>query len=32
MDTENNDFTFKLGIYYEFERDLPAEFRTAKGT
>ena len=32
MDTENNDFTFKLGIFYEFTRELPADFRKSEGT
>lgn len=31
MDDTNNDFFFKLGIFYEFERDLPAENKVAKG-
>jgi len=32
MDTENNDFTFKLGIFYEFTRELPADYRKTSGT
>lgn len=32
IDKDNNDFTFKLGIYYEFARELPADYRKALGT
>lgn len=31
MDTKNTDYAFKLGIYYEFARELPAETKVASG-
>lgn len=32
MDPEISNYRFKLGVYYSFDRELPAEAITASGS